>query len=36
MGFEALTVQEITDTAIGEGMVRNGFAFSVLVVGFNP
>jgi hypothetical protein len=36
MGFEALTVLEIADTATGEGRVSNGSAFSVLVVGFNP
>jgi hypothetical protein len=36
MGFETLTVFEIADTAIGEGRVRNGSAFSVLVLGFNP
>jgi hypothetical protein len=36
MGFEAMTVFEIAATATGEGMVRNGSAFSVLVVGFNP
>jgi hypothetical protein len=36
MGFEALTVQEIADTATGEGRVRNGSVFSVLVVGFKP
>jgi hypothetical protein len=36
MGFEALTVQEIASIATGEGRVRNGSAFFVPVVGFNP